>query len=75
MMGENTPKTCAEAAAAAPFKTGDIVHLKSGGPSMTIFSGDCVSVECVWFTPDDLLQTEEFPLVCLAAGHGNNQPF
>lgn len=31
------------------FKVGDVVILKSGGPSMTVNSVDISGVFCVWF--------------------------
>jgi uncharacterized protein YodC (DUF2158 family) len=35
------------------FKPGDLVHLKSGGPVMTV-NGLEGGVECLWFSGDDL---------------------
>lgn len=45
------------------FKRGDIVHLNSGGPQMTVQEpaadeGD--PVKCVWFTSDDTTVLEQY---------------
>jgi uncharacterized protein YodC (DUF2158 family) len=68
------PMTCADAVAAAPFQPGDIVHLKSGGPSMTVHWVDGSGAECFWFKGHDL-EAEDFPHCCLAKGHGDEAPF
>jgi len=31
------------------FKSGDVVWLKNGGPSMTVYSSDGKTVNCDWF--------------------------
>ncbi|MBW7867895.1 MAG: DUF2158 domain-containing protein [Brumimicrobium sp.] len=36
------------------FKVGNVVVLKSGGPSMTIESIDGEVVDCVWFSNKEL---------------------
>jgi uncharacterized protein YodC (DUF2158 family) len=39
------------------FKPGDLVHLKSGGPLMTVngIEGETIQeIECLWFSGDDL---------------------
>lgn len=64
---ERMPQTCAEAAAASPFKVGDIVRLKSGGPQMVVVYVDGRSVDCMWFV-DSALESDEFPNECVVAG-------
>ena len=43
------------------FKVGDVVMLKSGGPSMTVSGRDINGVECMWFCNDGLIQNDLFP--------------
>ena len=46
------------------FKTGDVVELKSGGPSMTVHSIETAKgsrrVRCVWFDDDHKHQKIDF---------------
>ena len=45
------------------LKVGDVVMLKSGGPSMTIIETEKISeqyVTCQWFNEDNKLQKENF---------------
>jgi uncharacterized protein YodC (DUF2158 family) len=37
---------------AEPIKDGDLVRLKSGGPTMTAMHVGPLWATCVWFTPD-----------------------
>lgn len=51
--------------APAPISIGDTVHLKSGGPAMTV-AGFSVSpapaaLQCYWMTRDGVLQMHAFP--------------
>jgi uncharacterized protein YodC (DUF2158 family) len=46
------------------FSLGDVVQLKSGGPTMTVNSIDDNEVECVWFVKDQQ-QYGSFPAVVL----------
>lgn len=44
------------------FKVGDVVHLKSGGPSATVARVDGFVVEVAWFNErDDQYHTFSFP--------------
>lgn len=44
-------------------KIGDVVQLKSGGPTMTIEDiDDSRNVRCKWFDRDQTLHTESFKL-------------
>ncbi len=45
---------------AQQFKAGDIVQLKSGGPLMTVKTGDLEECYCEWFGSGNTLQTHEF---------------
>jgi uncharacterized protein YodC (DUF2158 family) len=44
------------------MNTGDVVKLKSGGPSMTIVAFDGSMAECLWFSTDHHLQKDSFPI-------------
>jgi uncharacterized protein YodC (DUF2158 family) len=44
-----------------PSKQGDVVQLKSGGPSMTAVSLDSRGVKCAWFDEDDHPDRDFFP--------------
>lgn len=60
------------------FKTGDVVHLNSGGPAMTIElyiegSVDCTAW-CVWQDADGDPQRHAFPDVCLRLAPPKEQP-
>ena len=44
-----------------PLKIGDVVRLKSGGPSMTVRSLDGEFVDCEWFSKGELY-AHPFPL-------------
>lgn len=47
-------------------KIGDVVQLKSGGPTMTIEDiDDSGNVKCKWFDKDQTLHTESFKLEML----------
>lgn len=55
-----------------PYKVGDTVMLRSGGPVMTIIALDRLydedpelSAICSWFASDNVRKTEPFPLSCL----------
>jgi len=52
---------------AKPFKRGDIVRLKSGGPPMTIrdASDNDSEVICQWFTKSGVLQANSFETILL----------
>lgn len=42
-----------------PFKAGDIVRLKTGGPAMCVYDVYAELVNCVWFTVVDRLEKDE----------------
>lgn len=65
------PATCAEAAALAPFKVGDVVQLKSGGPHLTVEFLDCCTAECIWFDQDGLLRDVSLSFACLRLAEEN----
>jgi uncharacterized protein YodC (DUF2158 family) len=47
------------------FKIGDVVQLKSGGPTLTVVkAGD--EVECIWYAEDgETFKRETLPAACL----------
>jgi uncharacterized protein YodC (DUF2158 family) len=49
------------------FEPGDVVFLKSGGPSMTVASVDEDSVECLWLGEEGELFRETVPSIVLTA--------
>lgn len=60
-----------------PIEIGATVHLKSGGPAMTV-AGFSVSpapaaLQCYWMTRDGVLQTHAFPEVLLDVASANEQ--
>ncbi|WP_299085171.1 DUF2158 domain-containing protein [uncultured Ruegeria sp.] len=68
--------TCADAAAANPFKEGDVVQLKSGGTSMTVLSqGCCGDIEVAWFSRNDELNLECFSPAVLRPCREDEFPF
>ncbi|MEM7724332.1 MAG: DUF2158 domain-containing protein [Pseudomonadota bacterium] len=52
--------TCADAAAAQPFKIGDVVSLKSSAWAMTVTYVDCIEAECSWFDGRGRFKCENF---------------
>jgi len=52
-----------------PYKVGDVVRLKSGGPAMAV-SGTSTSqpnsVHCIWITAVGQVNTAKFPALSLA---------
>lgn len=61
------PLTCAEAVARIPFKVGDEVGLKSGGPAMTVVGVYPDEIYCAWFDRHGDMAREEFPPQCLVS--------
>ncbi len=53
------------------LKTGDVVKLKSGGPSMTVSAATEETIECAWFV-DGTIQHSSFTPGSLKAFHGKN---
>lgn len=51
------------------FMVGDVVHLKSGGPYLTVtaVSLEGSKVMCLWQRPNGEVEKHEFLAVCLAA--------
>ena len=49
------------------FKPGDLVQLRSGGPSMTLASGDGTTCVCMWFDAQQRLDSQPFPAHVLQA--------
>jgi uncharacterized protein YodC (DUF2158 family) len=47
------------------FRTGDVVRLKSGGPSMTVDHYKDGHVHCRWFSPEGELHSGSFVEACL----------
>jgi len=45
----------------APFKVGDVVQLKSGGPAMTVTASYSLYVRCNYFDNDGRLFDSNFP--------------
>ena len=49
-----------------PFKVGDIVHLVSGSPRLTVIQVNDDQITCAWFSwPDNHAHTAEFPILAL----------
>lgn len=46
-------------------EAGDVVVLRSGGPSMTVVKVEGETVHCIWFTADENVRTAELPLIAL----------
>jgi uncharacterized protein YodC (DUF2158 family) len=54
--------------ASCAFRLGDVVKLRSGGPTMTVHQIDNLAdgaVECVWMTPDGAFFRVALPTECL----------
>jgi uncharacterized protein YodC (DUF2158 family) len=79
MLGEGMTKkelierTMAEEDPDRPILAGDIAHLKSGGPAMTVRSINEDRVECEWFDKD-ALKKHEFKLHSLRRGPRSPTP-
>lgn len=69
---KDRPATCAEFAERYGRKPGDLVVLKSGGPSMTVLYSCCSEVECAWFDGHKL-EVRDFPLEAIEAS--SEMPF
>jgi uncharacterized protein YodC (DUF2158 family) len=52
------------------MNAGDVVQLKSGGPSMTVREVEGKDVYCVWFDQKRVLQSERFELTVLRLEQG-----
>ncbi|MEL6521617.1 MAG: DUF2158 domain-containing protein [Pseudomonadota bacterium] len=50
------------------FSVGDLVSLKSGGPSMTVVAFDGANRKCCWFSSEGRFHTYDFPAVALKGG-------
>ena len=48
-----------------PFKIGDILILKSGGPAMTLTEIENIFATCEWFDGDQRHFSSVFPIACL----------
>ena len=48
-----------------PFKIGDILILKSGGPAMTLTEIENILATCEWFDGDQKHFSSVFPIACL----------
>ncbi|MBM7067767.1 DUF2158 domain-containing protein [Actibacterium sp. 188UL27-1] len=44
---------------------GDLVSLRSGGPSMTVVASDGASRKCCWFSSEGRFHTYDFPAAAL----------
>jgi uncharacterized protein YodC (DUF2158 family) len=51
---------------------GDAVHLKSGGPLMSVQSVTRTVVVCMWFDPEGKLQERAFPASMLRKAEQND---
>ena len=60
-----------------PFKKGDVVWLKSGGPKMTIKSTSKLDIcTCIWFQFGEIQSFEfEFELLTLSDPFSNSDEF
>jgi uncharacterized protein YodC (DUF2158 family) len=58
--------TATQSYAASQFHNGDLVHLRSGGPLMTITGIQGDQVTCSWSEWDGQLRSEHFPAAVLA---------
>lgn len=55
-----------DASASFPFEPGDVVKLKSGGPSMTVVAVKSDGVHCLWYADmADEVKTAVVPAICL----------
>jgi uncharacterized protein YodC (DUF2158 family) len=62
------PKTAAQNQTAAPLRAGDLVHLRSGGPLMTVTGVRGDQVNCSWTDwLDGQPKSGSFPIAVLAA--------
>jgi len=52
----------------APFRSGDLVRLSSGGPLMTVIGIEGDQVNCAWTDFDGNLQSERLPRDALERG-------
>lgn len=61
---------------AETFDAGDVVHLKSGGPAMTVkeLKADGSHVVCDWFGTTEELKTAVFRLDALTVTNGVGVP-
>lgn len=59
------PQAEAEPAQAWTPAVGDVVRLKSGGPSMTVTHVDPLSLMCAWMNANNELQVEPITTLCL----------
>jgi uncharacterized protein YodC (DUF2158 family) len=66
-------RTKAEEDPDKPIAAGDLVHLKSGGPTMTVRSIETDNVECEWFDKG-ALKTHKFKLHSVRRGPYSNRP-
>jgi uncharacterized protein YodC (DUF2158 family) len=51
--------------AAPPFRSGDLVRLRSGGPLMTVVGIEGDQVNCVWTDLDGHIGSERLPIEAL----------
>jgi len=54
------------------MEPGDVVHLKSGGPLMTVESVDDSGVNCTWFDEKKNLRNARFPQTTLEKWEEDN---
>jgi uncharacterized protein YodC (DUF2158 family) len=60
------PDTATQSDAASQLHNGDLVHLRSGGPLMTVTSIQGDQVTCAWSEADGQIRTEHFPEAMLS---------
>jgi uncharacterized protein YodC (DUF2158 family) len=60
--------------AAVPFKPGDVVELKSGGPAMTVLAVKEDGVHCLWYAEmSDEVKTTVIPALCLELSENEDE--
>ncbi len=57
-----------------PFKVGDLVQIKSGGPPMTVQEVVGDSVTCIWYVGDKYYRTDYDAAILKAAATDETGP-
>lgn len=61
------PEAATQGSATPQFQNGDLVHLRPGGPLMTITGIQGDQANCIWSEPDGRLRSGQFPVALLSA--------